>query len=95
MEFRLNEAAESEFYEIVEYFSQIDPDLANDFIGEFELAVQHILKFPKAGHPYLYQTKRVFLSRFPYAIVYRESSASQIEAFAIMHLRRKPDYWIK
>lgn len=34
-----------------------DPQLLDDFIQEFEDAVQRLIKFPKAGHPCLHQTK--------------------------------------
>ncbi len=66
MVFELEEAAEAEFYNIVEYYKQFDHALSCDFILEFEEAVQRLNKFPKAGHPYLHQTKHVFLNRFPW-----------------------------
>ena len=53
---------------------------------EFEDAVQRLIKFPKAGHPYLHQTKRIFLNRFPYAIVYKVYREKLIMVFAIMHM---------
>lgn len=68
---KLNDAAEAEFYDTVEYYKQFDQALYYDFIQEFENAVQQLMKFPRAGHPYLHQTKRIFLNRFPYAIVYK------------------------
>lgn len=65
MTIQLNDAAEAEFYEIVDYYKVFDQSLSHDFIHEFEDTVQHLLKFPKAGHPYLHQIKRLFLNRFP------------------------------
>lgn len=61
--------AEDEFYDIVDYYREIDVTLANEFITEFERFLEKILEFPNAGHPYLHQTKRVILDRFPYSIV--------------------------
>lgn len=61
--------AEDEFYDIVDYYREIDVTLANEFITEFERFLEKILEFPYAGHPYLHQTKRVILDRFPYSIV--------------------------
>ena len=92
MAFELDNAAEAEFYNIVDYYKQFDQALSYDFIQEFEDAVQRIMKFPKAGHPYLHQTKRIFLNRFPYAIVYKVYGDKLIIVFAIMHMKRKPDY---
>ncbi len=93
--FELDDAAEAEFYDIVDYYKQFDQTLSYDFIQEFEVAVQRLIKFPKAGHPYLHQTKRIFLNRFPYAIVYKVYRDELIMVFAIMHMKRKPDYWEK
>ena len=93
--FELNDAAEAEFYDIVDYYKQFDQELSYDFIQEFENAVKQLIKFPKAGHPYLHLTKRTFLNRFPYAIVYKVYRDDLIMVFAIMHMKRKPDYWEK
>ncbi|MEX0780075.1 MAG: type II toxin-antitoxin system RelE/ParE family toxin [Balneolales bacterium] len=93
--FELEDAAEAEFYNIVNYYKQFDRALSVDFTREFEVAVQQLIKFPQAGHPYLHQTKRIFLNRFPYAIVYKVYREELIIVFAIMHMKRKPDYWEK
>ena len=85
--------AEAELYKIVEYYKRFDQELPKDFIREFEDAVQKLMNFPNAGHPYLHQTKRVFLNRFPYAVVYKIYKENLVIVFAIMHMRRKPDYW--
>jgi len=69
--FELNVAAEVEFYDIVDYYKQFDRSLSHDFIREFENTLQRLIKFLKAGHPYLHQTKRIFMNRFPYAVVYK------------------------
>lgn len=95
MALELDDAAEAEFYDIVDYYKQFDQELSYDFIQEFENAVQRLIKFPKTGHPYLHQTKRIFLNRFPYAIVYKVYGGELIMVFAIMHMKRKPDYWEK
>ena len=92
MAFELDDAAEAEFYDIVDYYKQFDQALSYDFIQEFEDAVQRLIKFPKAGHPYLHQTKRIFLNRFPYGLIY-SVEADQIVIFGVMNLKRKPGYW--
>lgn len=93
--FELDDAAESEFYDIVDYYKQFDKSLSYDFIHEVETAVQYLLKFPKAGHPYLHQAKRILLNRFPYAIVYKNYRGERIVVYAIMHVKREPGYWEK
>jgi plasmid stabilization system protein ParE len=51
MAFELDDAAEAEFYDIVDYYKKFDQALSYDFIQEFENAVQRLIKFPKTGHP--------------------------------------------
>lgn len=91
--FELDNAAEAEFYNIVDYYKQFDHYLSLDFIKEFDQAVERLLNFPKAGSPYLHSTKCIILRRFPYAIVYKIYGDELIVAHAVMHMSRKPDYW--
>lgn len=91
--FELDNFAEEEFYDIVDYYRQFDRELSSDFIHEFDRTVQQLIVFPKAGNPYLHDTRRVFLNRFPYAIVYKIYNTDVITAHAVMHLKRQPDYW--
>ena len=91
--FELDDFAEAEFYNIVDYYKQFDRSLSSDFIQEFDRAIQRLLDFPKAGSPYLHGTKRIILRRFPYAIVYKIYRNEVIVAHAVMHMRRKSDYW--
>lgn len=91
--FELDDFAEEEFYNIVDYYKQFDQSLSADFIKEFDHSVQRLTRFPRAGNPYLHQTRRIILDRFPYAIVYKIYEDESIIAHAVMHLKRKPDYW--
>lgn len=91
--FELDDFAENEFYNIVAYYKQFDGKLSSDFIREFDQAVHQLRAFPKAGSPYLHDTRRIILDRFPYAIIYKIYNKSVIVAHAVMHMKRKPDYW--
>lgn len=91
--FELDSSAEAEFYETVAYYKQFETTLYQDFIQDFDNTVQNLVSFPNAGQPYLLKTKRIFLRRFPFSIVYKIYKDELIVAFAIMHMRRKPDYW--
>jgi len=91
--FELDDAAEKEFYSVIDYYKQFDKSLSSDFIQEFERAVERLRKLPDAGSPYLHNTKLVILQRFPYAIVYKIYRDEVIVVHAVMHMKRKPDYW--
>lgn len=91
--FELDEFAEKEFYKIVDYYKQFDQELSSDFIKEFDQSVDQLLAFPQAGNPYLHNTRRIILNRFPYAIVYKIYDSNVIVVHAVMHMKRKPGYW--
>ena len=91
--FELADAAETEFYNAVDYYKQFGPALSSDFIQDFDQAVQRLIDFPQAGSPYLHGTKRIILKRFPYSIVYKIYEDKVIVVHAVMHMKRKPDYW--
>jgi plasmid stabilization system protein ParE len=48
MAFELDDAAEAEFYDIVDYYKQFDQALSYDFIQEFEDAVQRLIKISQS-----------------------------------------------
>jgi toxin ParE1/3/4 len=37
--------------------------------------------------------RRALVTRFPYALVYREVAEGAVEFIAVAHLRRRPKYW--
>ncbi len=41
------DAAEAEFYDIVEYYKEFDRSLSNDFIQEFERTIQRLMKISR------------------------------------------------
>ena len=91
--FELDEAAEGEFYNIIDYYKQFDKSLSSDFIDEFDRAVKHLQEYPDVGSPYLHKTKLIILQRFPFAIVYKIYQNKVIVVHAVMQMKRKPDYW--
>jgi plasmid stabilization system protein ParE len=102
MAFELVDTAEAGFYDIVDYYKQFDHVPSCEFIQEFEDAVQRLIKFSKAGHPYRIRQNVisiiVFASRSkeePYAIACKVYRDELIMVFAIMHMKQKPDYWEK
>lgn len=59
---------------------------------ELASAVERIAERPGAGAPYLGNSRRVLLRRFPFFIVYRFRLA-RVEVMAVAHARRRPGYW--
>jgi plasmid stabilization system protein ParE len=62
------------------------------FQRELDRAIGRISEHSEAGSPYLSNTRRVFLRRFPFSVVYRERGGN-LEVVAVAHARRRPGYW--
>ena len=85
-------AAEEEFVAAAEYYRGVDPALAVAFFEEVESVIAHIRRFPAAGVKIDADIRRSLLSRFPYGVLYEERLGN-IRILALMHLRRRPNYW--
>lgn len=94
LDFELSSPAENEFFDIVDYYKQFSYSLSADFIQEFDKGVQRLKRLPESGSPYLHETRRVILNRFPYSIVYK-TYHEVIVVHAVIHMKRKPGYWKK
>jgi plasmid stabilization system protein ParE len=76
----------------VEYYQERVPDLGGELVEEVERAVEEIASFPEIGSPYLADTRRVLVRRFPYSVVY-QVRPDGIVILAVAHQKRKPGYW--
>jgi plasmid stabilization system protein ParE len=68
--------------------------LGEDFLLELESSYEVISEYPDTWPNFQAGFKRYQLSRFPFSVVYKEHR-NQIYIVAIMHNRRKPNYWQK
>ena len=62
------------------------------FQRELDRAVDLISERPNTGSPYLGNTRRVLLRRFPFFVVYRVRG-DNVQIVAVAHARRRPGYW--
>ena len=62
------------------------------FEAEIAHAMERIAGAPDRYPPYIDESRRILLRRFPYSIVYRLNTDS-IEIVAVAHWRRRPGYW--
>lgn len=62
------------------------------FRRELDRAVDLVSERPNAGSPYLANTRRVLLRRFPFFVVYR-LRGDNVQIVAVAHGRRRPGYW--
>ena len=62
------------------------------FQRELDRAVERISQGPESGSPYLSNTRRVLLRRFPFFVVFRVRG-DNVQIVAVAHARRRPGYW--
>jgi toxin ParE1/3/4 len=67
---------------------------ATRFRRELDRAVGLIAERPDAAPPYVGNTRRFLLRRFPFFVVYRVFS-EHVQVVAVAHARRRPQYWLQ
>lgn len=88
------EHAEQELLDAVAYYNEQTAGLGFEFVIEVQKANERIIKYPDAWSPLSKKTRKCHCNRFPYNIVYFMYDYSIINV-AIMHTKRKPNYWVK
>ena len=88
------QSAREEFLAAAEYYEAASPGLGAEFIEDVERAVTRLTTFPEHGSPYVADTRRIVLRRFPFDIVYIELESGLL-IVAVAHQRKEPYYWQK
>ena len=86
--------AKDEMADAAEYYEWQTKGLGFDFLGEVEQTTKRIQEFPESGKCIKVNTRRRLLKRFPFGIIYRLEK-ERIVVVAVMHLHRRPNYWMK
>jgi len=68
------------------------PELGDDFLDDFELALRRAIQNPQRPRFIQGENRKLNFNRFPYAIVY-ELKKEILYVKAVMHLHRRPFYW--
>jgi plasmid stabilization system protein ParE len=84
--------AEAELQDAAAWYDERSPGLGLRFVLAVRKKSDEILEAPERW-PLAAGSRRVLLGRFPYALVYREISADEIEIVAVAHLKRRVSYW--
>ena len=79
--------ASLEYVEAVDYYIQINPLLADAFVGEVEPAISMVRKYPNRWRLIGGNVRRYLVHRLPFGIYY-SSNDDVINIFAIMHLSK-------
>ncbi len=74
------------------YYESKVPFLGSEFLSEVRRVVKGIEAHPEAAPKVRSDIRRRILRRFPYAVLYK-IDRDEIVILAVMHQRRRPDYW--
>lgn len=88
------EPAEEEMLNAAFFYETQAKNLGVDFLYIIENTLQDISKKPLQWPVIDYGVRRRLINRFPYAILYKLDD-SRIVIVAVMHLHRRPNYWIE
>jgi plasmid stabilization system protein ParE len=84
--------AEAELQDAAAWYDERSPGLGLRLTLAVRKKSDEILEAPQRW-PLSAGSRRVLLGRFPYALVYRERGADEIEIVAVAHLKRRVTYW--
>lgn len=91
---RLLSPARDEVREALQYYEDQRAGLGLEFLQEIDSALLDIRENPECFPIVKYNIHRCLTQRFPYSLLYRMDS-NEIIVLAVMHLRRRPNYWLK
>ncbi len=85
--------AEIDFWKAFEFYANIDSDIGERFIQDFDRAVNQICQFPESSPVIDGVCRRKLLDKFPHYIVFDLIEPNLVLCLAVGHTRRKPFYW--
>jgi len=93
MEINVSPSAREETIAAARYYEEEVDGLGKAFLGTLRIGFRRIQKYPQASTLIRGEYRRHLLDHFSFGIIYRIDN-NVITVVAIMHLRRKPDYWL-
>ena len=88
-----NELAEAELNDAIGYYETEEVGLGAACLAEIRRSTAAIIEYPEASPIVRGTVRRRLCDRFPYALLY-EQHVAEIRVLAVMHLKRRPNYWI-
>lgn len=85
--------ADHEMVDAAFYYERQSYGLGADFLDKIEAASADIAENPEMSPIVIRKIRRRLIRRFPYALLYRDDP-EEIVILAVMHLHRRPDYWM-
>lgn len=80
--------------ESAKFYEERQDGLGKRFVEALTDAITRIRRTPELFGMVDDNIRKCRILRFPYGVIYRDKKKS-VEIIAVMHLKRKPDYWKK
>ena len=93
MRVSFNDLAERELNDAAQYYELERPGLGAALIAEVQRCTAEVAAHPHAGVVLRGAIRRRLCQRFPYGLLYSVHD-EEIRILAVMHLRRRPGYWV-
>lgn len=94
MTFEFHPDALAEYQEAASWYEEQRYRLGVEFTDAVEKAIGELLRDPGRYQPVGGMSRVFRMKRFPYYLFYRFNEAAQhVRILAVMHHRRRPDYW--
>lgn len=92
---RIHEETLAEIDATVTWYEEQRTGLGLEFLSELRTTLGELREAPTAStrEPASPGVRRRRVHRFPYAVVFAESTTEYV-VIAVMHLRRQPGYWL-
>jgi toxin ParE1/3/4 len=88
----LHRLAEEEMLAAAAFYNEQALGLGRAFLLEVEQSISRANETPRAGTQVRGQIRRWPVRRFPFNVLY-STTEEEFKVVAIMHKRRRPDYW--
>jgi plasmid stabilization system protein ParE len=85
-------AARADLDDALTWYETHAPEIGPLFREALRMAVARITENPKQFPPSSHQTRRAFLRRFPYIVIFREARGAAY-VVAVFHTSRDPRIW--
>lgn len=92
--FHFHPEALLEANESAKFYEEKQEGLGKRFVEALTDAITRIRRRPELFGRVDANIRKCRILRFPYGVIYRDKKKS-VEIIAVMHLKRKPDYWKK
>jgi toxin ParE1/3/4 len=76
------------------WYARRSPEAAERFVAELDRAIDAIGSNPAICPSYLHGTRVRRLRRFPYLVIFRQTTTA-LQVLAVAHGKRRPGYWKK